>query len=175
MTSDWQKRRSEFNHDWLKNRFLTAVASFMNILDDLVEDTETERSFVGEILPQWPGRAREAARLVADFETQMSPTTLFARPPLCCCGSASASWLPNLVHLLWCRRIGIDVLCIDAARSLADANVAYKNLSEVLAQCADCSSAEALRPFLSHFRTFRSACEKVSGMISRFPSRIELV
>jgi len=175
MHPDWQHRRSAFNHDWLKNRFLTAVASFMNILDDLVEDEETEERFVGEILPQWVDRAQEASGLVADFEPEMSPKVLFRQPPLSRCGPAAMSWLPDVVHLLWRRRIDADGLCAGARESLAAANAAYETLRDDVAECADCSSAEALRPYREQFAEFRMRCEEVSRAISRFPSRIQVV
>jgi hypothetical protein len=175
MTPDWQRRRSAFNHDWLKNRFLTAIASFVNILDDLVEDEETERRFVIGILPQWVGRSREAEMLVADFDSAMSPWALFRHPPLCRCGPATMGWLPDLVHLLWRRRVHVDGLCLDARESIVAANAAYERLRNGLAECADCSSAEALRSYRDRFAAFRSKCEEVSRAISRFPSRILVV
>jgi len=175
MTPNWQQRRSTFNHDWLRNRFLTAVASFVNILDDLVEDPETEKRFVRDILPQWADRARESEELVADFNLEMSPRSLFRQPPLCRCEPATMRWLPDLVHLLWRRRVDVDRLCSDARESVARAKAAYGELCDGLSECADCSSTEALRPYRDQFAAFRSKCEDVSRAISRFPSRIQVI
>jgi len=175
MLPDWQHRRNGFNHDWLKNRFLTAMSSFVNILDDLVEDPETELRFVRDLLPQWPGRAAEAAGLIAAFKTEMSPTILFRQPPLYRCGPATMEWLPGLVHLLWCQRLSVNRMCTDACRAIAVANDSYEHIAKALVECASPVSVETLRPYRDLFSEFRAACEEVSLSISSFPNRIEVV
>ena len=75
-TPVWQKRRSEFNHDWLKNRFIPALAKWLNLLDDRIEDLSFEHTFVETVLPQWEDHREEALALPRDFEQEMSPRTL---------------------------------------------------------------------------------------------------
>jgi hypothetical protein len=175
MFPDWQRRRSAFNHDWLKNRFLTALASFINILDDLVEDPEAEKRFVQKTLPQWSARTLEASRLIDDFESEMSPRALFQQPPLSRCGSATRRWLPDLAHQLWRHRVNAGAMCADAREALVKANEAYEQVVGSVGSCADPSEAQALRPFRDRFEVLLAACEQFSKSISRFPGRIEVV
>ncbi len=174
MVRDWQRRRSAFNHDWLKNRFLTALASFMNILDGLVDDIETEKRFVQETLPQWPERAIEASRLISDFESQMSPRVLFRQLPLCRCGSATKSWLPDLLHELWRHRVNTDAMCADACDALFRAEAAYQQAMDSM-HCVDPREIEALRPFRDRFEAFHAACQQLAQSIHKFPDRIKVV
>jgi len=172
MTVDWQRRRSSFNHDWLKNRFLTAVSSFMNILDGMVDDLETEQHFLLDTLAQWPDRAREVEVIVRDFETEMSPRSLFGQPPLSRCSEGTLAWLPEVVDLLWRRRVGVRELCAAAQVAVDEANLAYAEVTEAVSACQGTPSAQALMPYKARFGSFRSACGRVSETISRFPDRI---
>lgn len=173
MAHEWQSRRSAFNHDWLKNRFLTATSSFLNVLNGLIEDPEAGKRFVHETLPQWPERMTEGSCLIADFETEMSPRNLFERSPLSRCGSATMKWLPDLVHFLWCHHLNADSLCADAQNALKKADAAYRGVAEVVQNFS--GEVEALCPFRERFEAFRAACEQVSRMINRFPSEIKVV
>ena len=175
MSENWQNQRGDLNHDWLKNRFLIDLGSFMNILDDRIEDSVLERRFVRDALPQWSKRSSEAFRLVATFETEMSPKKLFEQPPLSRCAPATMGWLSNLVHSLWLVRCRVRSLREEAARALTAADRAYDRLRQALATCPDTQSALALRTHREAFAAFRSACEAASNTINRFPNRIEVV
>ncbi len=175
MIPDWQRRRSGFNHDWLKNRFLTGVSSFMNMLDDQFEDAEAEERFLSETLPQWPGRAREVGGLVRDFESEMTPKTLFRRPPLSRCSPETMAWLPELVHVLWRQRVEVDQLRAVADEALVGANEAFAEVVRAMESCSQQPSVASLRPHREYFVRFRTACENLSRSFSRFPSRIEIV
>src|ERR1051326_4473635 len=80
--SSWQKRRSSFNHDWLKNQFMPALAKWLNLLDNKIEDPDFERAFIASVLPKWEQHREEALRLPRDFEQEMSPRRLFECHPL---------------------------------------------------------------------------------------------
>ena len=174
MNTDWQRRRSAFNHDWLKNRFLIGIGSFQRILAGEVENRETEIRFIRETLPQWPQRQAEVAHLVDNFETEMSPRNLFQCSPLNCCGPATTSWLPDLVHRLWRHRVQVDTLCSDARDALGKANDAYIRVAEVITVYAD-GNIEAVNTVRGRLDAFRAACEEVSSSISKFPDRVEVI
>ncbi len=175
MLPDWQRRRSAFNHDWLKNRFLTGLASFMNILDGLVEDPETQERFLRDTLPQWPGRAAEAACLISEFESEMSPRALFRQPPLSRCGSATKSWLPTLVHQLWRRRMNTDAMCTGARKALLSADTAYQQVLVSIASGVSSDEPEVLRASRDRFQTFYTACQQLAQSVHQFPDRIKVV
>lgn len=175
MNPDWQCRRSAFNHDWLKNRFLTALASFSNILDNLVDDPETEERFVQTTLPQWPARAAEAWTLVDDFQYEMSPKILFLRPPLSRCRVTTMAWLPDMVHGWWYRRLNVEQLCADAHEALMDADSAYQQVTRAVTDHADPCALRGSCLVRDRLEAFHAACERVAMVISNFPSRIEVV
>lgn len=175
INASWQEKRVSLNHDWLMNRFLVDLGSFLNILYDRVEDSILERRFVQYVLPQWPKRSIEAIHLVTTFETEMSPRKLFERMPLNRCAPETMNWLPNLVHYLWLTRCRVQDLLEDANNALALADAAYSRLIQLLATCTNTESALDLRQHREEFTAFRAACEVASKAINRFPSRIEIV
>lgn len=157
------------------NRFLVDLGSFLNILDDRIEDSILERRFVQYVLPQWPKRSIEAIQLVATFETEMSPRKLFERAPLNRCAPETMNWLPDLVHYLWLARCRVQDLLEEANNALALADAAYSRLIQLLTTCPNTQSALHLRQYREKFTAFRSTCEVASKAINRFPSRIEIV
>src|SRR5207248_1082717 len=94
----WQRRRSAFNHDWLKNQYLTALASWINLLDSRggYRDAAFESVFVPEILPQWELSREEALSLARTFDWEMSARQLFQYPPLLRSDSDTKQWLGDL-------------------------------------------------------------------------------
>ena len=137
-TAPWQKRRTAFNHDWLKNRFLPALAKWINLLDDRLEDLAFQQSFVATVLPQWEGHRAEASALPRNFAVQMSPRSLL--------GARRDTWLGLLVHFLWLNRYPVFRWVQAATARANEAEEAYQRLRARLATCADTTSAAALWP-----------------------------
>jgi uncharacterized protein with PIN domain len=174
MTVTWQQRRSAFNHDWLKNRFLPALAKWLNLLDDLIEDTTTEASFVASVLPQWEGHRDEALALARDFEVEMSPARLFD-----CIKwlrrRGNEVWLRQLVHRLWLARYPVQDWVADASARAARADAAYERLQVGIRQCAEASSAAGLRHLRPQFVEFRDCCQSLAQAVGSFPSEVRVV
>ena len=68
MVLDWQRRRSEFNHDWLKNRYLNNLDGFIANLEMKKPDETRLMRFLDEDLRQWKAKEEEARRLMDSFE-----------------------------------------------------------------------------------------------------------
>lgn len=171
----WQKRRSAFNHDWLKNRYMPALAKYLNLLDDRVEDREFERSFVSNILPEWQENLDEARALVLDFEQEMSPRRLFESPPLSRSDEDTRRWVGELVHALWLRRCPVKQWVSEAVEATERADAAYRNLRDLLRASADTRSAQAMIPYRAQFAEFRARCQGVANAVSKFPSEVKVV
>lgn len=171
----WQKRRSEFNHDWLKNKYIPKLGAWMNLLDDRIEDVDLEKSYVTSILPDWEFHQNEALALPEDFESEMSPKVLFNGLPLSNCDQDTKQWLGELIHHLWLIRYSVSQLVHDASESAAKTNKTYNKLQNALKACKDTRKAEALRPFRDFFAEFLKNCRALSEAIERFPSEVRAV
>lgn len=173
----WQARRSQFNHDWLKNQYLTALDKFLNILDDRIEDDEAEANFIARILPLWRCKSGEVKSLIEDFEREMSPATLFAHPPLANLDAETREWLSDLTHELWLVRYAVrQKLVVEAFLTVKDADIAYESLCCALSEYTDSitpsHTAAAMRSFRPLFGQFRQGCFQVAQAIERFPSEV---
>lgn len=171
----WQKRRSAFNHDWLKNRYMPALAKYLNLLDSRLEDRVFERSFVSNILPEWQKHRDEALALARDFEFEISPQRLFEAPPLSNCDEATKEWMGNLVHSLWLRRYPVRQWVLDAVEAAGQAEAAYQTLLTCLESCADTRSAEMTKPYSAQFAAFRTRCQELANAVSKFPSEVKVI
>lgn len=173
----WQEIRSEFNHDWLKNRYLTALDGWLRILDSngKSRDLQLERTFVPLRLPEWEEQRVKATFLIQNFEQKMSPREMLNLLPLSRCEAATRLWLGDLVHELWLIRRPVKQWVADADRCLNAAEDAYVQLRNAMLSSHDLGSVEALRVFGQLFIIFRDECQNLSLAIEKFPSEIELI
>ena len=174
IVAEWQKRRSDFNHDWLKNRFLPALAKWINLLDDLIEDTIAEASFVNSVLRQWEGHGKVAIALAQDFEVDMSPARLFEGIEWLR-RRGNNEWLQKLVHQLWLARYPVQEWVTDALACTERADAAYQRLQMGLLQCKETRSIVALRHLRPQFAEFRDCCHILAQAIGKFPSEVWVV
>jgi hypothetical protein len=174
MTRLWHKRRSEFNHDWLKNRYMPALAKFLNLLDDKVEDEDFERAFVSSIFPEWEAHQEEVMCILRDFESEMSPKTLFCQPPLSKCDEQTKQWLGDLVHSLWLAKYPIKQWIEKAIMAANRVDMTYHHTVKTLESCTDTQSAQTLRRFYSMFDGYRRDCQELAIAIEKFPSEVKI-
>jgi hypothetical protein len=175
LITSWQKRRNAFNHDWLKNQFMPALAKFINLLGDRIEDHDFEVSFITQILPSWDSNWREALLLAQDFERGMSPRQMFDYLPLARCAEENKRWLHSLAHSLWLVRYPVREWVADTTIAAEEANSAYNRLQVALKKCDNIRSAEAIRPFREQFSDFRSRCQELATALSKFPNDVKVV
>ena len=175
MTLRWQKRRSEFNHDWMKNKYIPKLGAWVNLLDGRIEDKDLEKFYVSSILPDWESHKNEALALSNDFETEMSPRVLFNELPLVNCDDETKQWLGDLIHYLWLIRYSVNQLISDASESAKNTNDAYYKLQDALRACKNTKKVEALKPFRKLFAEFLKNCRSLSDAIEKFPSEVKAV
>jgi hypothetical protein len=168
----WQKRRSEFNHDWLKNQYIPALAKCRNLLDGRVEDPEFEAVFLLRIFPQWEHRRATLVELIGLYEQMMSPQTLLEELPLSAMREGDKRWLGPLVHSLWLARTPAMQLVRSAHEAFARVDASYERLKDSVSG-AD-SSALFLSPFREQFLAFRDDLQLLANAISDLPRDIDV-
>jgi len=171
--NSWQKRRIKFNHDWLK-RYIPALSSWLNLLDEKIEDPELEESFISLILPQWEQHSKEAMSLPKDFEQEMSPRTMFDHPPLSKCDTETKQWMSDLVHALWLKRYPVEEWVSDAMTRAMETNKAYQKLYKCFQGYTHITSLEIYRSFRDQFFEFQTSCQALSLAINKFPNEVKV-
>ena len=71
--SDWQRRRSDFNHQWLKNRLLSALDAADHVIRGRIRGAAYLQELLDVDLPEWQERRGDLDALLEDFESEMSP------------------------------------------------------------------------------------------------------
>jgi hypothetical protein len=168
-TRVWQSRRNEFNHDWLKNQYMPALAACLNLMDGRIEDQELEDTLVAVVLPQWESHREEALALARDFDLAMSPRSLFDSIPLSRCDGSTKQWLGDWVHFRWLARRPVRQWVTDASEAVRLVDNAYQQVQVALEQCVDKRSAKELRRFREQFSDLRDKCQQLADAISKFP------
>jgi hypothetical protein len=171
MIASWQKRRSDFNHDWLKNRYLPALAKWINILDESVEDPVFEKGFLTSVLPQWAKYGPEARPLAECFDIEMSPSILASSAPLVRHTESSRQWLSTLVHALWLSRYPIMRWKSDVIACVNSTDEAYGQLLELIQAQPNPSTFE-LRSWRLEFEEFQTRCLALAKCMEVIPSRV---
>ncbi len=172
-TEEWQRRRCAFNHDWLKNQFMPALAKCINVIDRRVLDEAFLPSFADRLRAEWGPHRLEALTLLRCFETEMSPSRLFDRPPLASCPRPVLNWLLTLVDQLWANREPVRQWTTEALEKLEAANRAYSEVVEALNRTEGMLTAEALCVHRRLFVEFQARCQELGRAISGFPCEIK--
>ena len=129
---EWERLRSRFNHDWLKNRFQSAVGSFLNSLSGKGFPIKDTLGTMPVVMGEWPGELEQLKGVLQDFERVVSPETLLELPPLINMDDATRRWLKPLIHQLWWKGRGNEKLKNAAEEAITRANEEYKRLNELL-------------------------------------------
>jgi hypothetical protein len=174
MRPDWQKSRSEFNHDWLKNKFLRHLSACIRRLESPNPDEARLAEFFNEDLLEWESRRADAERLLKAFEHEMSPRKLLTVPPLSRFDDNTKRWLGDLVHGLWLARYSVRSWLQNANRALAGADGSYKRVRQSLRkpETAKNRIGELVREDMA---CFRDRCVELTEALSEFPSEIQIV
>lgn len=171
MLNEWQERRSEFNHDWLKNQFLNRLNAFLERLRSGNSDSEKLSRFVREHLPEWNAHEPEARWLIDSLESELSPKRFFDQPPLNRCDAEAKDWLPTVVHELWLSRYPVHELREKAAGNLAQVNRQYAKLSSALKKSAS-ASVGSLVALEHEFSKLSRLCVELHDTFSAFDLKI---
>lgn len=165
----WQRRRSEFNHDWLKNRYMQNVGKFINLLDGRVVDHGWIATFLNELLPEWEPQREVARQLILDYKNEISPRRLFARLPLSRCDLATKLWLEALAESLWIHRCSVEQWINLALSAVQRADEAYGELRNKTCMPEKGLTLEQLRPCRLRVCEFRERCQELADAISGYP------
>lgn len=168
----WQLRRCDFNHQWLKNQYLSALDCAANYLSGKLRGEGYLEDFFATDFRNWESKTGEGRRLIDDFEIDMSPRILFESKPLCDWDEAFFRAGSLAVHELWLSRNRVCSLTGHARDCFNAADDAYHKLSQVIKEEGASYSGQEVRHC---FEIFRSSCRRLSKAVEMFPSRLLIV
>jgi hypothetical protein len=172
MIVDWQRRRSEFNHDWLKNRYLNNLDGFIANLEMKKPDETLLMIFMEEDWIQWKTHEENARLLIDSFEKEMSPDVLFETGILKGMNPEAREWLKPLTHYLWLERHDIKNKISNCQEWLLKVNAQYDKMNRMLNETG--RNMKQLKNLLPEFKAFRDICQAFSESISKLPSEVSV-
>lgn len=167
--TNWQRRRSDFNHQWLKNRYLSALDAAEQVIRGRVKAAAYWQEFIEVDLREWQERRDDLRKLLEDFEKEMSPRRFFDSPPLADCDSPAEVVLADLVHQLWLVRYPVGDWIGNARTSSLKVDNHFKLLLKI--EPVD-ETGKVRAEFVAEFEKFRAACRDLSRAVEKFPDRI---
>lgn len=171
---DWQRRREMFNHDWLKNQFVQSLGDAINLLAGRILRAGAARGSIDALLNDWDTHVPEASWLVEHYVVEMSPATIFDRPPLAGTASGARVWLPRLVHARWMFRYSVSESSDSAREALSRVAASVGALRSALADLDGAQSTQAIEGLMPLLEDVRARCEELGRAIERFRSKIEV-
>ena len=166
---NWQRDRSDFNHQWLKNRLLSALDAADNVIKGRVRSIGYLQELIDVDIPEWQERRKDLHTLLNDFESQMSPQQFILSSPLSDCEEPVKETLAELMHELWLVRYPVQEWLDNAKNAAEEVNLYYEHLRN----CKPIDSDGNIQPeFVTYFDAFRSSCRKLSKAIEQFPNQI---
>lgn len=170
--SEWQIRRKEFYHDWLKNRFLNSFDDFIEQLQKNNPDIHRVSAFLVEDFPAWKSERQDAERIVQSIEDGMSPQRLLSCVPLSRCDVETREWLGHLVHGLWLSRYPVKEKAKESQEALASVDELYEKIACELEQSRPIKLTQliALRPQFCELRETYGNLSKSLSNLRRYES-----
>ena len=169
--TEWSQRRSEFSHDWLKNRFLNRLGEFDERLKVPHSEDSRLRRFIDDDLPQWLSHRPALEWLCDHCEECMSPRTLFEIPPLSNASADTKAWLPMAIHDVWVARTGIRRKISDLRESARAAHESYTKVADTFSAKPGIPRDEGTVTLVEEFR---DGCRQVSEGISQLPRTVQI-
>jgi hypothetical protein len=131
--AEWERSRSELNHNWLSNNYLIRLKSLQSYLHDLqVIDKQKYRieikRLMSEEYPQWEEKKSGLYNLLIGAEIELSPCKLFDRLPLMKLNNGNKVWLREVSHHLWLVRNNVKIKIDDLLVLWSSIDILYTEL-----------------------------------------------
>ncbi len=114
----WGRSKSDFNHAWLKNRFIVSLSKARKVLEGAVKDDEIGDDLEA-LFAEWPLRKAEAQKLLDDHLQAASPREQVTKILGTNLDSELTDWLAELAHRRWAEAVKPDVRVTKAKEALA--------------------------------------------------------
>ena len=169
----WQKRRIEFNHDWMKNIYLISMDAFIGRIHDLKETTRVNgrvEEFIKIRFFEWELHKKEAEWLINNFKNQMSPKECLNSGFLKYYSEDDKKWMGELIHELWLIRHPVDEWIKNSHKAFNKVEKLYRDIKVQLSKHKH-FNATYLLSMKTVFENFCEACSKFSETISQLPNK----
>jgi len=174
-SSEWQKRRSDYNHNWLKNSYTTGeLRRWVAFLSGHAEGGDfTKSRFMSHIVAEWTQKGSEILHLIEKYQDAMSPSTLFDEGALSHVDDATAKWLRPICVSIWRIKYGAD-------KAISDIQTAYNSADTTLQELSTLVSAQESTAFVSgsvileKLNTFVRQCRDLGEAVRRLESSVKV-
>jgi len=97
---DWDRQRSEFNHGWLKNRFVTCVLRCKRVAEGVVEDDMACEDLY-ELVSGWDSLRRSATQILSEMESRIAAPVLPSSEDVLILGESTCRYLLEVERQRW--------------------------------------------------------------------------
>jgi hypothetical protein len=168
----WQADKARFNHDLLKNQFITAIGKLVRLLRGQVQEDDYLQHFAAVILPSWLKLRAQALNLSRRFEDEMSPVRLLSVEPLSRLGPEDREWMAGLLLECWTSSLKTRKLANSMEDAISAVDEQYDLLLGSLTSVVESGgqSPQAAGPLAECAEEFYRRCSHLSDLFSQLPS-----
>jgi hypothetical protein len=170
-SSAWQKRRSDFNHDWLQNKFIMTLADWSKSIDKERWIDCTQQSFEDEIVIAWNANYSQISLLMSDYRKSMSPRVLLENGTIKRMTPPWRNLLGEILHSLWMARCNVLARSRKVIDAYTTADKVYQSLNTEFPKALAAKDKELLK---SMFDIFRGHCQVLRNTVTALESSIRV-
>ena len=174
-SSKWQKRRSNYNHNWLKNSYTTGeIRRWVAFLSGNAEGGDfTKSRFTSYIEAEWVQNGSEILGLLEEYQDAMSPSSLFDEGALSHVDDTTEKWLRPMCVAIWKAKHGADDAVENVHTAYHSANTTLQELS-TLVSVHESAALTSGSVFLVKLNTFLRQCQELAEAVHRLESSVKV-
>jgi hypothetical protein len=162
---EWTAEKSRLNHDLIKNRLLLDLSKAIGIAEGSVSNSHFARTGLKQISDVFQQIDTITTHLLQVYVRTSSPGSYFRREPLNHIDENIRVWLPDFLDVLWNESWKVDVLVLEAEKSL---DTSRRALWEMLKDIED-NNAAISQDIHPQLKSFQQALIQLSVCLSTFP------
>lgn len=171
MLTEWERKRSAFNHDWMKNIYLRNLMGALDRLQ-LAPDSPIIIDYLDSDFSAWEHNRDKVCWLSKNLSESLSPKRLFESRPLSLVSADTRAWLPDAVHHIWLAKYNVKEAVSRLNILIDTVDEQYKNIKKIL----DNNEGKIKREVLKYcLETYQTACRDLSNNLSSLPKTIRTV
>ncbi|MFC1606842.1 hypothetical protein ACFL47_02635 [Candidatus Latescibacterota bacterium] len=168
----WQKRRSDFNHDWLQNNFIVTLSDWNRNIQKGKWHLISNQLFEQEIVDPWNTSDDQIPALLLDYTEYMSPRTFLVDSDHI--KNMTPGWqhiIGDMMHSLWLVRYDVLARIKEVSDANTASNQAFDTLKSAFANALEKQDTELL---LRLFDEFKGHCLALRQALSPLESSIRI-
>lgn len=128
-SQEWQRKRSDFNHGWLKNRLIVGLIKCLRVVEGRVGDQNMLQA-MSDLLDEWPRMRSRIEEVLAFAESFLSAPIPTDASDVAWLGEENCAFLLEVERQIWLGRDHVDRQLLASRMAVVELNDALCELHQ---------------------------------------------